>query len=72
VAALEEPLSKSQNIHRHMYCNTSGRIQCEIMYEDSGGRDLNCLFCEVQVFKSVNKFIFFGQKYDDPVYVVII
>jgi len=32
-------------------CNTSVHIQCELMYEDSGARDVNCLLSQVQVFK---------------------
>jgi hypothetical protein len=42
----------SKKSHRHMYiCNTCVHIQCKVMYEDSGARDMNCLLSQVQMFK---------------------
>jgi hypothetical protein len=51
-------------------CNTSVHIQCEVMYDSTDVRRVSFVLSKFRCL-GVYKFIFFGQKYDDPVSVVI-
>jgi hypothetical protein len=45
-------------------------LNIAVMYEDSGVRDLNCpRFRFLKCARALS--IFFGQNYDEPVYVVM-
>jgi hypothetical protein len=53
------------NTYTCMYTySTSVHIQCEVIYDDTGVRDVNFMLSKVEVFVAYT-YSFFGHKYDD-------
>jgi hypothetical protein len=47
----------------YMYtCNTSVHVQYEVMFEDSGARDVNCLLSEFQMFKMYTNLYYLAKS----------